>query len=113
MTEDHLVALAKKYCEEYHAGQFRKGTGQPYKTHPHAVAELLQKYGYGDTVTLCIAYLHDIVEDNKDVNVLEIRDRFNYEIANGVYVLSKNTIGEWTKASLARVFPGVEDMDDE
>lgn len=95
--EVDLIELAKNYCEHFHSGQFRKGNSEPYSSHPFAVAEILKKYGYRDAITQCIAILHDIVEDT-EVITGEIKDRFGYEIANGVFVLSKNTLSEDSQA---------------
>jgi GTP diphosphokinase / guanosine-3',5'-bis(diphosphate) 3'-diphosphatase len=89
------IELAKKYCQHYHSGQFRKGSNEEYEQHPFAVAELLANYGYNDSVTQCIAYLHDTVEDTNLITS-ELSERFGYEIANGVFVLSKNTLSENT-----------------
>jgi len=83
------VLVAKKYCQHFHDGQFRKGSNLPYATHPFAVAETLARYEYDDAVTQCIAYLHDTVEDSQ-VRMDEIQEVFGYEISNGVYILSKN-----------------------
>lgn len=91
--EINAIELAKKYCEHFHAGQFRKGNKSPYSTHPLTVSDILKKYGYSDPITQAIAILHDIVEDT-EVITGEIKDRFGYEIANGVFVLSKNTISK-------------------
>lgn len=100
----NLIQLADWYCETYHKGQFRKGSNEPYSTHPLAVAAILDKYGYSDVVTQCIARLHDVVEDTTVITG-EIKDRFGYEIANGVYVLSKNTITNDTRIQIARIMP--------
>lgn len=86
---DRKIELAREYCTHFHKGQFRKGSNLPYHTHPIAVAELLAKYGYNDLVSQCIAYLHDTVEDSQ-IRMDEIQDTFGFEIANGVYILSKN-----------------------
>ncbi|MCK5606604.1 HD domain-containing protein [Candidatus Pacearchaeota archaeon] len=83
------IILAKKYCLHCHEGQTRKFSGDAFSTHPYAVAEILRKYGYGDKVTQCIAYLHDVVED-APIHMNEITEIFGFEIANGVYILSKN-----------------------
>ena len=96
MGDKRLIDLAKEYCKHFHEGQYRKINGLPYYTHPIAVADILDRYGYSDTTTQCVALLHDTVEDT-DVCMGEIKDRFNYEIANGVYVLSKNTISNYIK----------------
>ncbi len=99
-----LIYLADRYIEKKHGDVFRKGSNEPYYTHPLAVARLLDKYGYSDVVTQCIARLHDIVEDT-DMITGEIKELFGYEIANGVYVLSKNTITSDTRIQIARVMP--------
>ena len=44
-----------------HRGQMRK-SGEPYITHPLAVAQILAELGM-DTTTLVAALLHDTVED--------------------------------------------------
>jgi len=94
-----LKDLAKEYCKWYHRGQYRKGSHEPYYKHPFQVAEILEEYGYSDPVTQCIALLHDVVEDS-EMKVREIGEKFGYEIANGLYILSKNTIGSRTKELL-------------
>lgn len=85
------IELAKKYCHHYHNGQFRKGSNEEYANHPFAVANILNQYGYNDIVTQCIAYLHDTVEDTNLITH-ELKERFGYEVANGVFILSKNTL---------------------
>src|SRR3989344_5266220 len=95
MKNQQLVDLALEYCKFYHDGQFRKGGNQPYHTHPIAVAKILEKFGYHDSVPQCIALLHDVVEDS-EVITGEIRERFGFEISNGVFILSKNTITDET-----------------
>lgn len=88
LTKKH-IELAKKYCDHYHKGQYRKGSNMRYASHPYAVADILTKYGYDDPITLCIAYLHDTVEDS-ELNMNKVQEIFGYEISNGVYILSKN-----------------------
>ena len=95
MLNGNQIELAKKYCIHYHEGQFRKSSNQPYHTHPFAVAEMLERHGYGDPVTQCIALLHDAVEEverveDSEIRMDEIQRKFGYEISNGVCILSKN-----------------------
>ncbi|HLD79576.1 MAG TPA: HD domain-containing protein [Candidatus Nanoarchaeia archaeon] len=110
MKNQQLVDLALEYCKFYHDGQFRKGGNQPYHTHPIAVAKILEKFGYHDSVPQCIALLHDVVEDS-EVITGEIRERFGFEISNGVYVLSKNTIKEPAIDLVQRVLGSVMPTD--
>ena len=58
-----VAALHKAYeiAERMHDGQKRK-SGDPYITHPLAVATILAELGM-TTPTLCAALLHDTVED--------------------------------------------------
>ncbi|MEN3360453.1 MAG: diphosphokinase / guanosine-3,5-bis(diphosphate) 3-diphosphatase, partial [Mycobacteriales bacterium] len=58
-----LRALQRAYdvAETHHRGQLRK-SGDPYITHPLAVATILAELGM-DTTTLSAALLHDTVED--------------------------------------------------
>src|SRR6056297_2016393 len=92
MQKKDLINLAKEYCKYYHKGQFRKRDNEQYYKHPFEVARILEKYGYSDTTTQCIALLHDVIEDS-EMRIKEIQEVFGYEISNGVYVLSRNTIG--------------------
>ena len=64
----HLVELdvgelerAYEIASRAHEGQTRK-SGQPYITHPVAVAEILAELGM-DQATITAALLHDTVED--------------------------------------------------
>ena len=58
------INLAGTYAKNAHIGQKRKYTGEPYITHPTAVAELL-RINYKDTTEdmYMAALLHDVVED--------------------------------------------------
>ncbi len=87
-----LVVLAERYCEEYHHGQIREITGKPYSDHPKSVAAFLARHGYADEVSQCIALMHDLKEDNPKILITKLKARFGYEIASGVFALSRNTI---------------------
>jgi GTP diphosphokinase / guanosine-3',5'-bis(diphosphate) 3'-diphosphatase len=87
---DTLLQLAHQYCKLFHKDDYRKNSGKPFSSHPIAVMDKLVQYGYADNATKCIALLHDSVEDTSLI-MTEIKDRFGFEIANGVYVLSRNT----------------------
>ncbi len=58
---DTLIHRAYHVAAAAHDGQFRK-TGEPYITHPLAVASMLAEYGL-DAETVAAAILHDTVED--------------------------------------------------
>ncbi|MGO1774610.1 MAG: HD domain-containing protein, partial [Agrococcus casei] len=56
-----LIQRAFILAERAHEGQFRK-SGEPYISHPVAVAQILADLGIG-AVTIAAALLHDTVED--------------------------------------------------
>jgi len=75
-------------CES-HAGQVRK-SGDPYVSHPIAVAEILLDY-LMDTDTIVAALLHDVVEDC-EVTLEDLTQRFGETVAllvDGVTKVSK------------------------
>ena len=57
------IEEAKRFAEEAHRGQTRKGAGaEPYVIHLAEVAELVTRFGGSETAILA-AWLHDTVED--------------------------------------------------
>ena len=50
---------ALEYTRTKHEGQYRKG-GEPYITHPQAVAEILREKGYGEDY-LIAGLFHDLL----------------------------------------------------
>ncbi|MFW6025090.1 MAG: HD domain-containing protein [Candidatus Woesearchaeota archaeon] len=83
------VILAKKYSKKYHRGQIRKKDGSPYYMHPYSVVKILKNYGYKSEDVLCIAYLHDTLEDT-ELTYDEIKKVFGKYISKSVYTLSRN-----------------------
>ncbi len=77
---------AYRYSEHAHKGQVRK-SGEPYITHPVAVACILAKL-HLDIPTLLAALLHDVVEDT-GVASAELRERFGNQVAELVEGLTK------------------------
>jgi len=76
-----LQYAAAAFCVAAHqsVGQKRKYNGEPYYTHPFAVAKILGEYVSGDAM-LCAAYLHDTVEDT-GVSIDNIETVFGEEVA--------------------------------
>lgn len=74
-----LLRQAYEVAELAHTGQVRK-TGEPYITHPLAVAKMLADYGL-DGATLAAAFLHDTVEDT-ELTIAAISEQFGDEIAS-------------------------------
>lgn len=83
------IVSAYEVANKYHDGQKRE-SGEPYITHPLAVAYILLELGM-DTDTICAALLHDVVEDTECT--LEIlQKKFGSDVAmlvNGVTKLKK------------------------
>ena len=100
----NLEPLERAYhtAEHYHRGQVRK-SGEPYITHPLAVATILAELGMTES-TLCAALLHDTVEDTS-YTLDQLRADFGEEVAllvDGVTKLDKITYGESAKAETIR-----------
>src|SRR4051812_33390765 len=80
------LSEAYRFSEAAHAGQVRQ-SGDPYISHPLAVAEILADW-HLDGQTLMAALLHDVTEDTK-VTKDEISDTFGKPVAELVDGVSK------------------------
>ncbi len=83
------VAAAFEFAQEAHEGQTRV-SGEPYVSHPLAVAEILTELGL-DPVAVSAALLHDIPEDT-EYSLADVEERFGPDVArlvDGVTKLSK------------------------
>ncbi|MGV8977554.1 MAG: RelA/SpoT family protein [Cellulomonas sp.] len=97
-----VIEQAYVVAERAHRGQLRK-SGDPYITHPVAVATILAELGMTPP-TLAAALLHDTVEDT-DYSLEELRADFGPEIAmlvDGVTKLDKVQFGEAAQAETVR-----------
>ncbi|HQN64912.1 MAG TPA: bifunctional (p)ppGpp synthetase/guanosine-3',5'-bis(diphosphate) 3'-pyrophosphohydrolase [Methylophilus sp.] len=97
-ADTECVLAAYRYSAQAHTGQTRK-TGEPYITHPIAVAGILAKL-HLDVPTLLAALLHDVVEDT-GVPSSEISERFGKQVADlvdGVTKLDKIELQSATQA---------------
>lgn len=84
-----LLISAYKYAEEMHKNQ-KRASGEPYFTHPCAVAEILVDLGL-DAPTVAAAFLHDVIEDTPATSD-DILKRFGQEVltlVDGVTKLDK------------------------
>jgi GTP pyrophosphokinase len=83
------VAAAYRFAREAHGPQ-RRASGEPYITHPLAVAEILAELGL-DPAAVQAALLHDVPEDT-EYSLTAVEERFGAEVAHlvdGVTKLSK------------------------
>ncbi len=99
-----LVLLQRAYAvaEERHATQMRK-SGDPYITHPLAVASILAELGM-DTTTLVAALLHDTVEDT-GYTLEALTAEFGEEVGHlvdGVTKLDRVVLGSAAEAETIR-----------
>ncbi len=97
-----LIERAYDVAAHYHRHQKRK-SGDPYITHPLAVATILAELGM-NTETLCAALLHDTVEDTP-YTLDQLSAEFGEEIAalvDGVTKLDKVKYGEAAEAETVR-----------
>ncbi len=84
-----LLLAAYDYAERMHNGQ-KRASGEPYFTHPCAVAEILIDLGL-DVPSIAAAFLHDVIEDTPATED-DIKNRFGKEIltlVDGVTKLDK------------------------
>ncbi len=83
-----LIETAYAVAKQAHGGQLREN-GDPYITHPVAVAEILAGYRM-DTASIATGLLHDVIEDTP-VKLPEIESRFGREIGGLVDGVTKLT----------------------
>ncbi len=97
-----LIERSYDVAAHQHAGQLRK-SGDPYITHPLAVATILAELGMNHE-TLCAALLHDTIEDT-DYTLAELRRDFGDDITSlvdGVTKLDKVKYGDAAQAETVR-----------
>ncbi|MEO1536775.1 MAG: bifunctional (p)ppGpp synthetase/guanosine-3',5'-bis(diphosphate) 3'-pyrophosphohydrolase [Pseudomonadota bacterium] len=87
-TNADLIRRAFDYGHRMHEGQFRH-SGEPYFTHPVAVAAILTEQSLDDA-TIITALLHDIIEDTRSTYV-DIEKEFGGEVAELVDGVTKLT----------------------
>jgi GTP pyrophosphokinase len=96
------VERAYDVAARWHKDQKRK-SGDPYITHPLAVATILAELGM-NTETICAALLHDTVEDTA-YTLNELRSEFGEDVAalvDGVTKLDKVKYGASAEAETVR-----------
>lgn len=97
-----IVERAYEVAERCHRGQERR-SGEPYITHPVAVAQILADLGVAP-VAIAAALLHDTVEDT-DYSLEDLSQEFGEEVAmlvDGVTKLDKVKYGDSAQAETVR-----------
>ena len=87
-TDEKLITAAFDFGREMHEGQFRH-SGEPYFTHPAAVAAILAEQRLDDA-TIVTALLHDTIEDTR-ASYKIVAEKFGPEIADLVDGVTKLT----------------------
>ena len=87
-TNEALIRAAYDYGRAMHDGQFRH-SGEPYFTHPVAVAAILTEQRLDDA-TIITALLHDTIEDTK-ASYQTVEEKFGREVADLVDGVTKLT----------------------
>ncbi len=80
------IKKAIYYARKYHGDQ-KRDSGEPYYSHPLAVASLISDYLF-KTDILVVAILHDVIEDT-DLNFEKLSKIFSGKIAEQVNDLSR------------------------
>jgi len=97
-----VIERAYRVAEQAHREQKRR-SGEPYITHPIAVAQILAELGVAPVV-IAAALLHDTVEDT-DYSLEQLTTEFGDEIAmlvDGVTKLDKVKYGDSAQAETVR-----------
>ncbi|MBY3231819.1 HD domain-containing protein [Rhizobium laguerreae] len=89
MNGENKIQMAKAFAAGAHGAikQVRKYTGEPYIIHPAAVAAIVEAVPTHTWQMLCMAWLHDTVEDTGVTHGM-ILDLFGEEVRQGVWYLT-------------------------
>ena len=87
------LRAAFEYADQHHGGQLRK-SGEPYITHPIAVAEIVADLGL-DLDSVIAALLHDCIEDTDSTHD-DIAKQFGTTVAELVEGVTKLTRMQYT-----------------
>lgn len=86
LKEEQALKSALLFAEKKHSGQKRIG-GEPYITHPKAVAKIISDKGF-DSEYIITALFHDLLEDT-DATEQEIMRLGGKRVLNSVKLLTK------------------------
>ena len=89
---------AVDFAQEAHAGQFRD-SGEPYIVHPLTVCGMIMDMGM-DMDSVLAGLLHDTVEDNAQITISDISEKFGAGVASlvdGVTKLTKVSLKKATR----------------
>ncbi len=80
-VDEELIARAFEVSAQAHRHHIRR-SGEPYFTHPYAVAMIVAQEIPLDDISVVAALLHDVIEDNKEYTQEEIAKQFGATVAD-------------------------------
>ena len=92
----NMTMKAWRLCEKLHEGQTDKA-GEPYWMHPWRVAHIVG----GNAYDVCVAYLHDVVEDT-DATLDELAGEFPAQVTAALDAITRRD-GEVYKEYISRL----------
>jgi len=106
--EDQVLELASAvdFAANAHAGQ-KRASGEPYVTHPIAVADTLISWGM-DIDSVLAGVLHDTVEDT-EATLVQIENLFGADVANLVSGVTKIAQASASMKDLSNYLPKTRD----
>lgn len=86
------ILKAVSFCITKHAGQVRKGSGEPYSNHPIAVSRIVSDHKVSKKMECLViaALLHDTLEDT-DTSFSELASEFGPLVASLVLELTNDS----------------------
>lgn len=100
MKKANILKRALLYSKDKHKDQ--KYGDRPFIVHPILVAQIIELVEPNDTNLICAGYLHDILEDCKDITYENIEKEFNTDIAELVYEVTKTDYNTFPNLKTAR-----------
>jgi guanosine-3',5'-bis(diphosphate) 3'-pyrophosphohydrolase len=79
-VDEELITHAFSFMSQAHK-EHRRKSGEPYATHPYAVAMIVAQEIPLDDVSVAAALLHDVIEDCEDYSYNDIKEEFGGTIA--------------------------------
>ena len=80
-VDEELIARAFRYMLQAHR-EHRRKSGEPYFTHPYAVAMIVAQEIPLDDVSVVAALLHDVIEDCEDYSYEDLAEEFGSTVAD-------------------------------
>ncbi|MBN1448112.1 MAG: bifunctional (p)ppGpp synthetase/guanosine-3',5'-bis(diphosphate) 3'-pyrophosphohydrolase [Bacteroidetes bacterium] len=80
-VDEELISRAFRYMLQAHR-EHRRKSGEPYSTHPYAVAMIVAQEIPLDDVSVVAALLHDIIEDCEHYSYEDLAEEFGSTVAD-------------------------------